>query len=138
MYLEHLNLVVRDLSQTLRFYQAIFPHWVVRGQGEQEWFGVQRTWLHFGDDYHYLTFNSDGEGENRDLSSNQLGLGHFAYVTDDIEAVISRLANVGVEPAKAGQNTAFRKNIYFVDPNGYELEFVEYLSDLPQERNDYE
>jgi hypothetical protein len=30
---------------------------------------------------------------------------------------------------------AFRKNVYFVDPSGFEVEFVEYLSDLPEERN---
>lgn len=138
MHLEHLNLVVQDIQATLVFYKAAFPHWSIRGEGEQEWYGVSRNWLHFGDDYHYLAFNDNGTGGNRDLKTNQLGLSHFAYVTDDIEAVIHRLKVAGFEYAKTGQNTEFRKNIYFVDPNGFEVEFVQYLSDLPKERNDYE
>ncbi|MGJ8679442.1 VOC family protein [Paraglaciecola sp.] len=138
MRLEHLNLVVSDMEATLAFYQATFPHWRVRGEGQQDWFGVSRQWVHFGDDYQYITFNDSGTGQNRDLKSNQLGLAHFAYVTDDIEAVIQRLNEAGFEIAKVGQNTEFRKNIYFIDPNGFEVEFVQYLSDLPKERNDYE
>ena len=99
---------------------------------------MPRTWLHFGDDYHYLALNSHGTGENRDLRSNQLGLGHFAYVTDNIQAVIERLESVGFYISKKGQDSPFRRNVYFIDPDGYEIEFVQYLSDLPNERNDYE
>jgi hypothetical protein len=25
--------------------------------------------------------------------------------------------------------------VYFIDPNGFEVEFVEYLSDIPAQRN---
>lgn len=138
MHLEHINLVVRDMEVTLRFYKAAFPHWSIRGEGEQEWFGVHRNWVHFGDDYQYITFCDNGSGENRPLDTNQLGLSHFAYVTDDIEAVIRRLKVADFEYAKAGQNNKFRKNIYFIDPNGFEIEFVQYLSDLPAQRNNYE
>ncbi|MDU0354049.1 VOC family protein [Paraglaciecola aquimarina] len=137
MHLEHINMVVRDLPETLKFYQAAFPHWKVRGHGEQVWNGFHRTWLHFGDDYHYLTFNDNGTGENRDLSTNQLGLCHFAYAVNEINAVVKRLEVAGFAVAKAGQNTEFRKNSYFIDPNGFEIEFVQYLSDLPKERNNY-
>ncbi len=55
MRLEHLNLVVNDLDESLVFYKAAFPHWRVRGGGESVWHGTPRKWLHFGDDYHYLT-----------------------------------------------------------------------------------
>jgi catechol 2,3-dioxygenase-like lactoylglutathione lyase family enzyme len=135
MHLEHLNLVVKDLSETLKFYTAVFPHWQIRGGGEADWYGVRRNWIHFGDDTQYLTFNDSGTGENRDLQSNTLGLSHFAYVTDNIDAVISRLMAAGYAIAKDGANSPFRRNVYFIDPNGYEVEFVQYLSDLPEERN---
>ena len=85
MHLEHLNLVVRDIPETLAFYKAAFPHWRIRSQGQAEWYGVQRNWVHFGDDYQYLTFNDDGTGGNRDLSGtypqrpcNACSLGHEA------------------------------------------------------------
>lgn len=135
MHLEHLNLVVRDIPETLSFYKAVFPHWRIRSRGQAEWYGVERSWVHFGDDYQYLTFNDDGTGENRDLSGHQTGLAHFAYVTADLKAVIDRLEAAGFEVAKPGADSPFRKNVYFIDPNGFEVEFVEYLSDLPVERN---
>jgi catechol 2,3-dioxygenase-like lactoylglutathione lyase family enzyme len=135
MRLEHLNLVVRDIPQTLNFYRAAFPHWRTRSQGQAEWHGVERNWVHFGDDENYLTFNDDGTGENRDLSGHQTGLAHFAYVTSNLKAVIDRLEAAGFAIAKAGADNKFRKNVYFIDPNGFEVEFVQYLSDLPEERN---
>ncbi|TKB44888.1 VOC family protein [Thalassotalea mangrovi] len=138
MTLEHLNLVVKNLDQTLNFYRAAFPHWRIRGQGEGDWYGTYRRWLHFGDDYQYLTFNDNGLGDNRNLHSNNIGLAHFAFITDNLDSVIARLAEAGFSVDKSGANARFRKNCYFIDPNGYEVEFVEYLSDIPVERNLYE
>jgi catechol 2,3-dioxygenase-like lactoylglutathione lyase family enzyme len=135
MYLEHLNLVVKDIPETLKFYKAAFPHWKIRTKGQSSWFGVKRNWLHFGDDTQYLTFNDNGLGKSRDLQDHQIGLAHFAYVTTNLEAVIERLAHAGFETAKIGAKNRYRKNVYFIEPNGYEIEFVEYLSDLPYERN---
>lgn len=135
MHLEHLNLVVRDIPETLAFYKAAFPHWRVRAEGRSDWYGVMRNWVHFGDDYQYLTFNDEGAGENRDLAGHQLGLSHFAYVTDNIQAVCDRLETAGYKVDKPGADNQYRKNVYFFDPNGFEVEFVEYLSDVPEERN---
>lgn len=137
MYLEHLNLVVTNIKKSLIFYRAAFPHWHVRGGDKSTWHGKTRNWLHFGDDHQYLTFNDNGEGENRELTGHQVGLAHFAFVTTNLAAVINRLANAGFAIDKDGAEDEFRKNAYFIDPEGYEIEFVEYLSDLPDERNSY-
>lgn len=138
MRLEHLNLVVNDLGESLVFYKAAFPHWRVRGGGESIWHGTPRKWLHFGDDYHYLSLNDSGTGKARDLKSNALGLAHFAYVVDNIDALVARLALVGFEVAIIGGHDPFYKSRYFIDPNGFEVEFVEYLTDIPSERNQYD
>ncbi len=135
MHLEHLNLVVKDLEIALEFYKVVFPHWKIRTEGESEWYGVKRNWLHFGDDYQYLSLNDNGSGENRALKENQVGLAHFAFVTDNLDSIIKRLVNAGFEIATPITEREFRRNVYFIDPDGYEVEFVEYLSDLPQERN---
>jgi len=137
LHLEHLNLVVNDIPQTLSFYQAAFPHWTIRGGGQNDWYGKPRSWVHFGDDYQYLAFNDNGVGENRDLKGHQVGLAHFAYVTNDIKGVIARLQEAGFEITTDGAEDIYRKNVYFIDPNGYEVEFVEYISDIPSERNRY-
>ncbi len=133
--LEHINIFVADMQETLDFYRTAFPHWRVRTQGEAEWYGTMRNWLHFGDEYNYLTFNDQGTGDNRDLKTTQLGLAHFAFEVTDIARIIQRLVAAGYAIHKEGAESPFRKNIYFLDPNGFEVEFVEYLSDNPEERN---
>ncbi|QUM81727.1 VOC family protein [Moritella sp. 5] len=137
IHLEHVNLIVRDIEETLTFYRAAFPHWSVRGGDKGEWSGKPRNWIHFGDDYQYLAFGDNGVGENRDLAGHQVGLAHFAYVTDDIAGVIKRLADAGFSIAKDGMDDEYRQNIYFLDPNGYEVEFVQYNTDVPNLRNRY-
>jgi len=133
--LEHINLVVSDIPAMLRFYQAVFPHWKVRDEGSGEWFGKARNWLHFGDDYQYIAMSDHGEGENRRIEGHQVGLAHFAYVTNNLDALINRLLEADFEIAKDGAQDTYRKNIYFIDPAGFEVEFVEYLSDDPKQRN---
>ncbi|WP_333606801.1 VOC family protein [Arsukibacterium sp.] len=135
MYLEHVNLVVADIAEVLPFYHAAFPHWRVRDQGHGEWYGKPCNWLHFGDDYHYLVFSDHGEGANRDLTGHSVGLAHFAFVTTNLAALIERLAQAGFAVDAPGAQEPFRENVYFIDPAGFEVEFVQYLSDVPAERN---
>jgi catechol-2,3-dioxygenase len=135
MYLEHVNLVVNNIDAMLQFYRAAFPHWQIRDQGHGDWYGKPRKWLHFGDDYHYIALSDNGEGANRELSGHSVGLAHFAYVTHNLDDVIARLTSAGFAIAKPGADEPYRKNIYFVDPAGFEVEFVEYLTDIPAQRN---
>lgn len=133
--LEHINLVVKDLDRSLNFYKAAMPHWRIRDSGESDWYGTKRRWLHFGDDYNYLSINNNGTGEIRDLETNRLGLSHIGFVVSDIDSVIKRLTDAGFEVSKPGSNCQYRKNVYFIDADGFEIEFVEYLSDIPEHRN---
>lgn len=135
IHLEHINLVGKNIENSLAFYEAAFPHWQIRAEGEGEWYGKPRRWVHFGDDYQYLAISDFGEGENRDLSGHNVGLAHFAFVVNDLDALIQRLNKAGFPIHKDGADSDFRKNIYFKDADGFEVEFTEYLSDLPQERN---
>jgi len=135
LYIEHINLVVKDIPEVLKFYKAAFPHWQVRDEGDSDWYGKPRRWLHFGDDYQYLALADNGEGEGRDLAGHTPGLAHFAFVTGNIDAMIERLAAAGFDVDKPGADEPYRKNCYFIDPAGNEVEFVEYLSDVPELRN---
>ena len=145
MFIEHVNRVVSDMEATLGFYKAAFPDWQVRGGGKGEWYGKPRNWLHFGDDRQYLAFSDHGTGGSRDLKGHTSGLAHFAFVTNNIAAVRQRLEGAGFQPSNLGsfapdvpeEARQFRQNIYYVDPDGVEVEFVEYLSDLMSQRNDY-
>ncbi len=133
--LEHVNLSVADMTATLAFYQAAFPHWQIRSKGQVNWYGTERNWLHFGDEYNYLALCDSGTGDNRDLTSTQLGLAHFAFEVSNLDALTDRMTEAGYQVSSPGSDNPFRQNIYYLDPNGFEVEFVEYLSDIPDERN---
>lgn len=135
---EHANLVVSDIEATLEFILTAFPHWSVRGQGNMEWHGKPRRWLHVGDDDYYVTLNDDGEGDNRDLTGHQLGLAHLGFVVDDLDGIVERLQAKGHRIDIEGPEHPFRRNIYFLDPAGFQFEFVQYLSDVADERNRYD
>lgn len=136
--LEHINLVVADIDAMLSFYGAAMPHWHVRGGGDGTWYGKPRRWLHFGDEFSYIALSDNGEGDNRNLEGHQQGLAHFAFVTSDLNALRKRMQDAGYQIAKEGQPTEFRDNVYYIDPAGFEVEFVSYLSDNPEERNNYD
>jgi catechol 2,3-dioxygenase-like lactoylglutathione lyase family enzyme len=135
--LEHINLVVKNIDNSLKFYQAAFPHWSVRGGDKGEWHGKPRNWVHFGDDYQYIALNDNGEHNNRDLRGHQVGVAHFAFVTTDIKGMVERLAQAGFTVDKDGAEDDYRDNVYYLDPDGFEVEFVQYHNDLPQLRNRY-
>ena len=81
-----------------------------------------------------ITFSDNGIGDNRDLSGH-CWFAHFAYVTEDLDGVIQRLQDAGFEVDKVGPENPYRRNVYFKDPAGFEVEFVEYGSDIPAQRN---
>lgn len=137
LYLEHLNLVVKDIPRALTFYQAAFPHWKIRGEGDSTWHSKPRHWLHFGDDNLYLALSDHGADDIRDNRGFQVGLSHFAFVTDELEKLTLRLENAGFAGKKGEGSPGARHNTYFVDADGYEIEFVEYLCETISERNDY-
>ena len=133
--LEHANIVVSDIEPTLHFLQAALPHWRVRAKGAAPWYGKPRNWLHFGDDFTYITLNDNGEGSPRDLKGHAPGLAHLGFSITGIEALIARLHERGYEPRIEPTACAARRNVYYIDPNGLEFEFVEYSSDDPALRN---
>ena len=96
---------------------------------------MNSKWLHFGDGYNYLTFNDNATGQERNIKSNDAGIAHLGFEVNQLQSVIERLHTAGYKPSHDGAIHPFRKNVYYIDPNGLELEFVQYLSDSPAERN---
>jgi catechol 2,3-dioxygenase-like lactoylglutathione lyase family enzyme len=135
--IEHLNLVVTEIDPTLNFLKAAFPEWRIRGEGRDEWHGMPRRWLHFGNDETYITLNDFGRGRQRDLASAEPGLAHIGFEVPSLDDVVGRLERAGFRPDHFGAEHPHRKNTYFIDGEGLEFEFVEYLSDDPEKRNQY-
>jgi len=134
--LEHANVAVRDVEAIAAFLRTAFPEFRVRREGAID----GRRWMHLGTDDTYIALNeaSAEPAEPWEPYSGKPGINHLGYEVDDAGAVRRRLAAAGYENTTYPNSHPHRKRVYFHDPEGNDWEFVEYLSDDPAERNDYE
>jgi catechol 2,3-dioxygenase-like lactoylglutathione lyase family enzyme len=135
--LEHLNITVRDIARTTGFLLAALPDWRVRGGGRMDWFGTPIAWQHVGSDSVYLALQDGGEGDVMDWRSRRLGPKHVGLVVPSVDAVVARLAATGYPLDHWGTPSPGRRNVYIIDPDSVQFEFVEYLTDKVARRNDY-
>lgn len=128
--LEHIHLSVDSIEATERFLQAAMPQFVRRGGGNAPGYG---EWVHLGSDSSYIALTEvKGAKAIRNLR-------HIGLIVEDIDKVIGGLKSAGFIPSdeSALDEHPHRRRVYYVDPNGVDWEFVEYLSDNPVQRNDY-
>jgi len=135
--LEHANLAVRDLDGALRFVQTAFPDFRIRREGKN-WRGLR--WMHVGTDETYLALNEAPEepAEAWVPYAGKPGVNHLGYEVDDAEALRQRLVAAGYQDSTVPNHHPHRKRVYFHDGEGNDWEFVQYLSNDPAERNDYD
>ena len=131
--MEHANITVNNLQEAVNFFQTAFPHFKIRGGGNET-----REWVHLGDDDTYIAINqakySDiKNGKNYDT----IGINHIGFVVEDVEAIATNLLNAGYKRDFPKEVEQFRIRDYFADADGNQFEFVQYLSELPEERNSY-
>ena len=70
IYLEHANITVSNLKDAILFFQTAFPHFEVRGGGNEN-----REWVHLGDERTYLALNQLVGKENVDRENyDDLGI----------------------------------------------------------------
>lgn len=135
--LEHANLVVRDVEAMIAFLQTAFPDFSVRGSGPN----LQGSrWVHVGNDETYLALNEAGHepAETWVPYGGKPGTNHLGFVVDDAEGLRKRMREAGYCDTTFPNAHPHRTRVYFHDPEGNDWEFVQYLSDDPAERNDYE
>ena len=134
--LEHANLQVRDVDEMIRFLRTAFPGFRVRGQGT--WQGAR--WAHVGTEETDIALNQATEepSEGREPYAGRPGLNHLGYEVDDVAGLRGRLAAAGYRDSTVPNDHPHRRRVYFYDAEGNDWEFVQYLSDDPAERNDYD
>ena len=130
MAFEHTNLRVRDVDASLRFYEALG----FERRGRLQFEGAHNVYLGLPDDGDRLelTVNEDRE-EPYEIGS---GFGHIALSVGDLDGLLERLAEHGIEPEKPpyhpGDRTELR--ICFVeDPDGYRIELIDGDFATPQD-----
>ena len=137
-YLEHANITVSNLDEAIRFFKTAFPDFTVRGGGTSDQGTYKKRWLHLGTDSTYIALEEvtlPPEGSRR--SYRDPGINHVGFVVDDVESIAQRLRTAGYRNGLSAPTHPYRKRVYFHDNDGNEYEFVEYLSDKPEERNNY-
>jgi len=127
---EHANINVRNLDDTVLFLTTALPNFKVR---YREQTAGCIPWLHIGSDSTYLALNQ----LSQDIDSQDFRFNHLGFVVDDAEEVKNRCLNAGYKEGYIDKPNPYRKRVYILDKEGMEWEFVEYLSDDPAKRNDY-
>jgi catechol 2,3-dioxygenase-like lactoylglutathione lyase family enzyme len=135
--LEHANICVRDIEPVIRFLKTTFPEFRVRGEG------ISRDgtrWVHVGTNDTYIALGQARTDSERHWMPyhGEPGVNHLAYEVDDVEALSARLKAAGYRESTPPNSHPHRKRVYFYDPEGNDWEFVQYFSQDPAERNDYE
>ena len=121
MYLEHANLTVTDLGRSIAFYRDLFD-FEVRWQGTDS---AGRPAAHIGDERFYLAFFEAARPGRAVKDYSVAGLNHIGFVVDDLDGTRRRLEELGAEVHLEGDYEPGRR-IYFHDPDGVEIELVEY------------
>lgn len=121
---EHINLACQQIDATKNFYQVLFPDWYIRAEGISE----GRRWMHLGNHQFYLALNDDPDGQRVHKLYENIGINHVGFVIDDGEAIKTSLEKHGIEYyTMTASETKHR--IYVSDPDGNEIELVEYNQD---------
>ena len=135
--LEHANLCVHDVDAVVRFLKTAFSDFQVRRDATEP---DGSRWVHVGNNETYIALNQANPAEVRRGApyKGRPGLNHLAYVVDDLEAVRARLRAAGYQDSTLPNAHPYRMRAYFYDPEGNDWEFVQYFSDDPKKRHDYE
>ena len=144
-YVMHVGICVADLDRAIRFYRD--------GLGFEEAGGLTvegeptATMLDLPSDMHLdavyldrdgfrielLSYPRPGTvGEARARPMNQLGLTHFAFRVDDLDAAIDRVTSLGgalVEGSRVRNDEYGSDLCYVTDPDGVRLELVQVEED---------
>jgi catechol 2,3-dioxygenase-like lactoylglutathione lyase family enzyme len=123
MHLEHVNLTVSDLDRSVDFYTRLLGlHVRWRREGTDDLPAA----AHIGTDDQYIAmFQAVGDASRPAPDYEGVGLNHFGFVVDDLDATRDRLVNLGVAPHSEADYDPGRR-LYFYDPDGIEVELVEY------------
>jgi len=137
-YLEHANVTVKNLDAIVSFITTAVPEFEIRGEGETVYEKGVQKWLHLGTDSSYIALvEAPHDSEDPAQGVPEPGLNHLGVVLDDADSAQLRLRKAGYKEGPIVEPHPYRKRIYFDDPDGNEWEFVEYLTDDPDNRNEY-
>jgi catechol 2,3-dioxygenase-like lactoylglutathione lyase family enzyme len=132
--LGHVGLVVRDLENSIAFYEGLGLVLWKRMMREGAYMdalvgipGVVLEWAKMhapdGSEVELIQYHSHPDySAPRDAPSNRLGCSHVAFVVDDLEAACYQVRRLG--GSVVNMPTAESRSVYCHDPDGIIVEFV--------------
>jgi lactoylglutathione lyase len=127
----HTCIRVQDIQRSLTFYS----HLGFERRGRLNFESAYNVYLGLpgGGDVLELTVNV-GREEPYDLGD---GYNHMALVVDDLDALLSRLSQNGIEPEKPPYAPGGREEVgricFVADPDGYRVELIDHDFPTPQD-----
>ncbi len=121
IFFEHANFTVSDLGRSIAFYRELFG-FRLRWQGTTS-NGAPAA--HIGDQRIYIALFQAVRPGSVEQDYDRVGINHVGFVVDDLTAMKKRLATLGVTPYAEADYQPGRR-LYFRDPDGIEIELVEY------------
>ena len=113
--IDHLNMDVRNLGETVEFYKNLFGFEVIKEQPEQDSkiIGNEKVKLCLYEDPELNEYKKNG-------------FNHFGFHIDNFDEIIQKCTELGVEIFYGGPiKWEKSSSIYIKDPNGYEIELAE-------------
>ena len=124
MYLEHVNVTVRDLEESVAFYCELLGG-VVSWRGKALNMNKVVPAAHVKLSSGYLSMFECERGGSAVYDYAPPGINHIGFVVDDLAQTRSRLESLGVNVEKEADYSPGVR-LYVFDPNGIELELVGY------------
>jgi len=121
MRIEHINITVSDVPASAAFYCHVLGL-------KQRWEGVTeagRRAAHIGDDHTYLSLFEAAVPDSAPDDYLVVGFNHLGFEVEDLERYRRVLAELGVGVTRE-EDYEPGKRLYFLDPDGIEIELVEY------------
>ena len=116
--LTHIQLSVKDVERSMRFYESLFGMKVHARPTET--FVMMQT----PGSQEIYTLNSDPEGKEQ--SGKMGGIAHFGFrmrERGDMAEVLAQVKQAGGQPIDHGKSASGKRDwAFFSDPDGYEIE----------------
>ena len=110
--IDHVNMAVNNLDESVAFYGELFGFEVCKEQPEHHSKII-------GNDTIKLCLYEDPS------AVKQGGIAHFGFAIDNFEDVVAKCVKMGVETPYGVIEWEKSRSVYISDPDGYELELSE-------------